>query len=100
MISEQARQFHAILAALPVGASEAPPTMEQARAASDMWSVATGEPEGVVFEPVDAGGVPAEWAVPAGVDATRVLLYLHGGGYSVGSIVSHRKLVGHLAKAA
>ncbi|MGC9963645.1 MAG: alpha/beta hydrolase [Acidimicrobiales bacterium] len=100
MISEQARQFHAILAALPVGVSETPPTMEQARAASDLWSVATGEPEGVVYEPVDAGGVPAEWAIPAGADATRVLLYLHGGGYSVGSIVSHRKLVGHLAKAA
>jgi acetyl esterase/lipase len=100
MISEQARQFHAILAALPVGVSETPQTMEQARAASDLWSVATGEPEGVVYEPVDAGGVPAEWAIPAGADATRVLLYLHGGGYSVGSIVSHRKLVGHLAKAA
>jgi acetyl esterase/lipase len=100
MISDEARQFHAILAALPTGVSETPPTMEQARAASDLWSVATGEPEGVEYQSVDAGGVPAEWAIPAGAGEDKVLLYLHGGGYSVGSIVSHRKLVGHLAKAA
>jgi acetyl esterase/lipase len=54
----------------------------------------------VTYQPVDAGGVPAEWTVPAGADPDRVLLYLHGGGYTIGSIASHRKLVGHLAKAA
>lgn len=98
MISDAARQFHALLEALPV--SDTRPTIEEARALSDGWAIATAEPEDVAYEPVDAGGVAAEWTVPAGADAERVLLYLHGGGYSVGSIASHRKLVGHLTSAA
>jgi len=98
MISDAAKQFHALLEALPV--SETPPSIEEARVTSDGWAIATGEPEGVVYEPVDAGGVRAEWTIPTGADADRVLLYLHGGGYSLGSLASHRKLVGHLAKAA
>jgi monoterpene epsilon-lactone hydrolase len=97
MISEQARQFHELLKAVDPLAPE--PTLEEARAASDGWGLASTEPEGVTFEAVDIG-VPAEWAVPADADPSRVLLYLHGGGYTIGSIASHRKLVGHLAKAA
>ncbi len=38
-----------------------------------------------LFKVVAAGGVPAEWGVPPGVDPDAVLLYLHGGGYVVGS---------------
>jgi epsilon-lactone hydrolase len=98
MISEAAKQFHAILEALPV--SDTRPSIEQARAASDGWAIATAAPEGVTYEPVGAGGVSAEWTIPAEANPERVLLYLHGGGYSMGSIASHRKLVGHLAKAA
>jgi acetyl esterase/lipase len=98
MISDAAQQFHAVLAALPV--SETPPPIEDARVASEGWAIATGEPAGVTYEAVDAGGVPAEWAIPPGAAADGVLLYLHGGGYSIGSIASHRKLVGHLAKAS
>jgi acetyl esterase/lipase len=98
MISDAAKQFHDLLGALP--RSEVRPSIEESRAASEGWTIVTGEPEGVTYQPVDAGGVPAEWTMPAGADPDRVLLYLHGGGYSVGSIASHRKLVGHLAKAA
>jgi epsilon-lactone hydrolase len=98
MISDAAKQFHDLLGALP--RSEVRPSIEESRAASEGWTIVTGEPEGVTYQPVDAGGVPAEWTMPAAADPDRVLLYLHGGGYSVGSIASHRKLVGHLAKAA
>src|ERR1700733_10107710 len=38
------------------------------------------------LEPVIVGGVPAEWSLSPGGDASRVLLYLHGGGFSAGSI--------------
>jgi monoterpene epsilon-lactone hydrolase len=51
------------------------------------------------FEKLDAGGVPAEWFHAPGADASRVLFYLHGGGYSVGSIDSHRELVSRLCVA-
>jgi acetyl esterase/lipase len=39
------------------------------------------------------------WAVPKGCDPSRVLLCAHGGGYVVGSMYTHRKTYGHVAKA-
>ncbi len=59
----------------------------------------TGEPGGADYIETDAGGVPAFWAVPKGCAVDRVLLCSHGGGYVAGSMYSHRKLYGHLAKA-
>ncbi|TPM34265.1 alpha/beta hydrolase [Mesorhizobium sp. B2-3-4] len=63
------------------------------------WTALTGEPGGVDYVEVDAGGVPAMWILPKGADDKRALLYAHGGGFIGGSIYTHRKLVGHLAKA-
>lgn len=56
-------------------------------------------PEGARCEPVSAGGVPSEWIQAAGVDGPGTLLYLHGGGYTIGSINSHRGLVARLSAA-
>ena len=43
--------------------------------------------------------LPAEWLRPRGAPAPgRVLLYLHGGGYVLGSLNTHRSLVGRLAQ--
>jgi acetyl esterase/lipase len=52
------------------------------------------------FEKVSAGGVPAEWFHAPGSDPGRVLLYFHGGGYSIGSIDSHRDFIARLCVAA
>ena len=57
-------------------------------------------PEDVAVEPVDVNGIPAEWMTAPGVDTDRALLYLHGGGYVIGSIGTHRGLTGALSKAA
>ena len=54
----------------------------------------------ITCEKVDAAGVPAEWVVAPGAERGRVLLYLHGGGYVVGSINTHRDLAGRLSRAA
>src|SRR5438067_114080 len=55
--------------------------------------------EDVRTVPVDAGGVPAEWVSTPNAGETAVL-YLHGGGYSSGSIASHRELASRIARAA
>jgi epsilon-lactone hydrolase len=47
-----------------------------------------------------AAGVPAYWLAPPGVAADRVLVYLHGGGYSLGSLRSHGELAARLGRAA
>jgi len=51
------------------------------------------------LEPIDANGVPAEWSLVPGSDASRVLLFLHGGGYCSGSIVNHRGMVTEAGRA-
>jgi epsilon-lactone hydrolase len=57
-------------------------------------------PRGVRFEPLTAGSVPALWVIPEEADGDRVILYLHGGGYVIGSVRSHRKMVARIAVAA
>jgi len=52
------------------------------------------------FEAVDVDGVPGEWSIVRGSDVSRALLYLHGGGYCSGSIVSHRRMVTEAGRAA
>lgn len=56
-------------------------------------------PWNVHFERVPAGeGVVAEWIEPEGADEQRVLLYLHGGAYVLGSLNTHRGFIGALAQ--
>ena len=38
--------------------------------------------------------MPAEWVTAPGADPARVVLYLHGGAYVVGSVNTHRDLAG------
>ncbi|MBF9144093.1 alpha/beta hydrolase [Hymenobacter properus] len=40
----------------------------------------------------------AEWLRPRAAHPTRAMLYLHGGGYVLGSLNTHRSLVGSLAQ--
>jgi acetyl esterase/lipase len=75
-------------------------SLDERRAMSEHWGDITGEPGGVDYiETEVAPGVPALWAVPKGCAQDRVLLCSHGGGYVTGSMYSHRKMFGHVAKA-
>src|SRR5262245_2670852 len=56
-------------------------------------------PPDVVTEPVQAGSARAEWVRVPGSRPDRTLLYLHGGGYMLGSLNTHRELVARLARA-
>lgn len=74
-------------------------SLEDMRGLFDHWGDVTGEPGGVDYIEVDAGGVPCMWAVPKGCAQDRVLISTHGGGYVAGSMYTHRKMFGHIAKA-
>lgn len=54
-------------------------------------------PKGVRRASGSLGGRPCEWQRPV-QDNGRVLLYLHGGAYLIGSPATHRTLTAHLAK--
>ncbi len=69
------------------------------RSLFDEWHQPTYEPEDVTYRSDRLAGVEAIWTLPIDADASKVILYTHGGGFAVGSAASHRKLAGHLAKA-
>ena len=56
-------------------------------------------PDDVLVTEVDAGGVPAHWLAAPGTDAGRVLLFLHGGGFELGSVRSDGELAARLGRA-
>ena len=51
------------------------------------------------IERVDADGVPGEFVRAAGTGLEPVVIYLHGGGYVIGSTATHRGLVDRLSRA-
>jgi len=55
-------------------------------------------PRGAKFEASNSDGVRGEWVTARGHErAALIVLYLHGGGYCVGSPATHRAITGHLA---
>lgn len=59
-----------------------------------------GTPVDATIDDVNADGVEAQWVSAPGADAQRAVLYFHGGGFQVGSLVSHRELMARLSAAA
>src|SRR5215472_11699007 len=54
----------------------------------------------VTVEPVSANGVRAEWTSTPQDNRDTALLYVHGGGYVIGSLNSHRHVVSEAGRAA
>src|SRR4029077_4727933 len=77
----------------PVGWAERRQRLDEIGA---IWPVA----EDVTLSAVDCSGVPGEWSIVPESDPSCVLMYLHGGGYCSGSILSHRRLVTEAGRAA
>jgi len=85
---------------LVLGGGDGPFDVAELRRGMETLTAAAPLVEGAQSEAVDAAGVPAEWVWVEGAAAERTILYLHGGGYVVGSINTHRGLAGRIAKAA
>lgn len=64
----------------------------------EAWGDLTAEPRGVDYTEAEVAGMPGMWVTPKGALTDRVLLCIHGGGFLSGSLYTHRKLLGHLAK--
>lgn len=57
-------------------------------------------PRGVEFERDVAEGVPVEWIIPPDISSQSIILYIHGGGFTLGWTNVHRRMVMHLCQAA
>jgi acetyl esterase/lipase len=76
------------------------PSLEERRQGMEFLGKMAALPQGSSVESGQVGGRPAEWHRPASEVEGRTILYLHGGGYALGSPLSHRGLVSWLASAA
>lgn len=99
MGSPQLQQLFERYKAFAQGAGQAKNPQELRAAMTAAFSAFPSAGE-VKCEPVSAGGVKAEWITANNAAPDRVILYLHGGGYVMGSIDTHRELVARLSKAA
>jgi acetyl esterase/lipase len=73
--------------------------VQQTRDAYESFLAQVPMPDGVSVRPVTAGGV-SSLELSAGSEPGTAMLYLHGGGYFVGSSYGYRPLVGALVAAA
>ncbi|MEM7466253.1 MAG: alpha/beta hydrolase [Pseudomonadota bacterium] len=74
-------------------------TLDQMRAGMNAMGNATPALANVSTSAVDANGVEAFWISANDEPSAPVVLYFHGGGYVMGSALSHRALVERLAAA-
>ena len=80
-------------------ASQAPASVEEVRATFAPAGPLHPVPGDVLVSEVSAGGVRAHWLASPGADADRVLVFLHGGGYELGSLSSDGELAARLGRA-
>jgi epsilon-lactone hydrolase len=95
MSDPEIEALRAVLAARP-----RPPGVAERRQRLDaLGSNYTLDP-GIRLEPAQVNQIEAEWATAPGADPSRAILYIHGGGYISGSLLSHRGLATEAGRAA
>jgi acetyl esterase/lipase len=92
------KELDKVLDILRANAARPRGTLDEQRAFMD--AKAFPRPDYATYENIDAGGVPAQWVRAPESSEDRVVCYLHGGGYVVGSLKSHEGLAARIAKAA
>ncbi|HZP46137.1 MAG TPA: alpha/beta hydrolase [Candidatus Binataceae bacterium] len=96
MASQQLQKVLDLIRSVP----PAKPDTTVAQMRGGMEKVAEKVAPDVKCEKLEAGGVPAEWICAPGAAEDRVILYLHGGGYVMGSINTHRAMIARISRAA
>ena len=99
MASPQLRELLEMFAERAAAFAETPPSLEERRMGANMMGARFQNLDGVSTEAVDADGVPAEWVAAPSANNGAVL-YLHGGGYVTGSVISHRGMAANLSRTS
>jgi acetyl esterase/lipase len=75
-------------------------TIDGMRKTFDDFFLQFPDPEDIEFQPAQIDGLGALWAQVRGKTSDGVVLWLHGGGYCMGSALSCRGLAGRIARAS
>lgn len=97
MSSHEIQQVRQLLASQP---DRKTMSLAESRESFDQQGRELPLPDGVAIEDAEAGGVRARWFRAKDVRPDAAMLYLHGGGYMLGSPTSHRHLIAALSEAA
>jgi acetyl esterase/lipase len=100
MASPELQKIVDLLQSRPAPEGDLEPNLEEFRKGFEALAAFFPPAPDVRSETVEAGGVSADWIETPGADASRALLYLHGGGYVIGSVDTHRDLASRIARAA
>ena len=95
MSDSEIASLRALIAARPRAAEIA-----QMRRDIDQRGKDFGLAADVAVQTVDAHGVRAEWTSTPDADRSSAILYLHGGGYVIGSLDSHRHVAAEVGRAS
>jgi acetyl esterase/lipase len=74
--------------------------IEEVRASFDLLMKAFPPAPEVRFEPFTIGPLPGVWTFAPDVNRRRIILFFVGGGFTAGSIESHKNLIGRLSAVA
>ena len=92
-------QVEKVIELLTSGDRQENPTIEESRAGFEKLARVVGGNTPADVRQVDAGGVPSELVSAEGASDDTATLYLHGGGYVIGSPKTHRELARRLSAA-
>jgi monoterpene epsilon-lactone hydrolase len=74
-------------------------TLQRQRALLESQAKHAPMPPRVDVQRITVGNLSAEWLLPLGASRDRAVLYLHGGGYTMGSCNTHRALAARISVA-
>ncbi len=89
-----------VIAMLRARQSAERPTLATLRQGFEAALSAAPIPADVSRDEITAGHRPAERLRTPGIERGRIVLFLHGGGYVIGSLKSHRELAARIGRAS
>lgn len=90
----------ALLGQMQGSVPQGPDRIQAFREVYDGLSMMFPFPDDGTLRAAQEGGVPGAWIEAPGAGRSGAMLYLHGGGYALGSILSHKELVYRLSAAS
>jgi phosphinothricin tripeptide acetyl hydrolase len=96
MPGQEIQAVREMLASFPDSSALA---LQELRVVYDGFNQIFPPPDGISIDKIDADGLSGEWVRAANASRETVILYLHGGGYLIGSPTSHRHLTAAISQA-
>jgi acetyl esterase/lipase len=94
------QQLDSIILMLKANSPVSGPTLAEMRAGFEQMTSVFPIEAGIRVESVTANGVPCDMVCAPDADLSRTILYVHGGGYVIGSAKGYRSLGARLSKAS